>query len=167
MCISATVLAVASAITAGAGTIASMYATDTQAKQQEANQRYQAAQMAADAKAAEGEAQVEAKRIRDAAKAQRGQAVAAAAASGIDVNSPTALKIDETIAKNSEEDALLTIYNGRDRAQRMNAQSQLDVMGASVTRQNARMANAGTLINYFGTNVKTASNWLSAGEGGG
>ena len=78
-------------------------------------------QAAADAKAEAGAAQVEAERIRKQAKAQRAQAVAALAGSGVDVNSSTALKIDQTIDKNAEQDAYLTMVGGSDQAARLNA----------------------------------------------
>lgn len=146
-----------------AGAAYSMYATDTQAKQQEVNLKFQADQAAADAKAAQGEADVEAMRIRKAAKAQRAQATAAAAASGIDVNSPTALKIDEEIVKNSEEDAYLTILNGKDRGARMNQQSYLDRQGASIARQNGRQQNVGTLLSAAASIAGSYSNWKTAG----
>lgn len=157
------VVAIAAAVI---GAATSMYATDTAAKQQESNLKFQADQMAADAAAAQGEAQVEADRIRKAAKAQRSQAVAAAAASGVDVNSPTALKIDQEIVKNSEEDAYLTILNGGDRASRMNQQSYLDRTGAKIARQNGRQQNTATLISTVGKVAGMGSNWKTAGGGG-
>lgn len=148
---------------AAVGTGYSMYAADTQANQQESNLKFQADQMAADAAAARGEAEVEAMRIRKAGKAQRAQAVAAAAASGVDVNSPTALKIDEDITKNAEEDATLTILGGKDRAARMGQQSQLDRAGASVVKSNARMQNTGTLLSAVGNSYTSTGGWKFAG----
>src|SRR3546814_6196752 len=85
----------------------------------------------ADARAEQGAAQVEAERIRREGKAQRAKAVAAAAASGVDVNSPTALKIDQEITANAEEDALTVIANGGDRAARLNQQGQADRIARS------------------------------------
>lgn len=133
-------------IVSALGTGASMYATDTAAKQQEANLKFQAAQSEADAKAEAGAAQVEAERIRKQAKSKRSQAVAAAAASGIDVNSPTALKIDKDITAANEEDALLTILQGSDRAKRLNQQAAADRLSASSTRLGAKLENTGTLL---------------------
>src|SRR3546814_8701174 len=100
--------------------------TDTAANQEEANAKFAADQAEVDARAEQGAAQVEAERIRREGKAQRAKAVAAAAASGVDVNSPTALKIDQEITANAEEDAMLTILNGGDRAARLNQQGQAD-----------------------------------------
>jgi hypothetical protein len=136
-----------------------MYATDTAAKQEAANLKFQAAQGEADAKASQGEAIVEAERIRKAAKSQRATATAAAAASGVDVSSPTAVRIDEQITASSEEDALLTILNGKDRSDRMNQQAKLDRTSASMARSNARTANVGTLLSGAAKGIGTYTNW--------
>lgn len=145
-----------------AGTAATLYSTDTQAKQAEANFKFQAAQDEADAKAMAGEAEVEAMRIRKAAKAQRSQATAAAAASGIDVNSPTALRIDEEIVKNSEEDAALTILGGRDRAARMGQQAHADRNAASLARQTGRQQQTATLLSAAGSMTNYGQGWKRA-----
>lgn len=162
MCTGATIMLAASLFATAASTGVAMYSADTQAKQQEANLKFQAAQAEADAKAAQGEAYVEAKRIRDAAKAQRAQATAAAAAAGIDVNSPTALKINETITRNSEEDALLTIMGGGDRAARMGQQAHIDRTGASLVRSEGRTAQVATLLNGVAQGAGTYGQWKRA-----
>lgn len=163
MCVSATMIAVAGLALSAAGTGVAMYSADTASKQAESNLKFQAAQTAADANAAAGEAQVEAMRIRKAGKAQRAQATAAAAASGIDVNSPTALKIDEEIGKNSEEDATLTILNGGDRAARMRQQATFDSQGAKLARSEGRQQQAATLLSGAATAAGQYSNWKKAG----
>lgn len=142
-----------------ASTAVSMYAQDTAAKQEASNLKFQAAQGEADAKAAQGEAIVEAERIRKAAKAQRSTATAAAAASGVDVSSPTAVRIDEQIVANSEEDALLTILNGKDRSDRMNQQAKLDRTGAKLAISNGKTANFGTLLSGAAKATGIYSNW--------
>ncbi len=158
-----TVLLIASLAATAAATGASMYATDTAAKQHESDLKFQADQAAADARTAAGEAEVEAMRIRKAAKAQRSQATAAAAASGVDVNSPTAVRLDQEIVKNSEEDARLTILNGGDRSARLNQQGYLDSQGASIARQNGQMQNTGTLLSGVASGLNTYSGWKRAG----
>lgn len=147
---------------AAVGTATTLYAQDTQAKQAESNAKFQAEQAAADAAAMQGDALVEANRIRTAAKAQRSQAVAALAASGVDVNSPTALKIDSEIAKNAEEDALLTIMGGGDRAARLNQQSVADLGAARSARSAGRAAQAATLLSA-GTTMSVG--WKRASNG--
>lgn len=157
-----TALIIGAAVTA-VGTAATLYAQDTASQQAEANLKHQADQAAADAKAEQGAAMVEAERIRKAAKAQRAQAVAAAAASGVDVNSPTALRIDEDITKNAEEDALLTILNGGDRAARMNQQAHVDRIGAGLARSEGRQQQAATLLSSAGQMANYSRGWKKAG----
>lgn len=145
------------------GTAATLYSTDTQAKQAESNLKFQAAQGEADAKAADGAARVEAERIRKAARAQRATATAQAAANGADIDSPTAVKIDEEIVRNSEEDALTTILNGGDRSARMRQQSRMDRIGAGLARSEGRQQQAATLISAAGTMTNYGQGWKKAG----
>jgi hypothetical protein len=98
--------------------------------------KYQRDQAQADADAQRAAAQVEAERIRKAGKQQRAEAIAALAASGVNVDSATAVKIDQEITHNSEADAYLTIVGGNDKAARLNAQGQ----GAYLRGQQGKMA---------------------------
>lgn len=129
-----------------AGTALQVQGQRTAAAQQEVNLQFQAAQAEADARAEAGAARVEAERLRKAAKAQRAKAVAAAAASGIDVDSPTALRIDSEIVANAEQDAVLTVLQGSDRARRLNQQAHADRAGAAATRTAGRYNTAATLL---------------------
>lgn len=148
-------------------TAVTAYGIDTQAKQEEANLKFSAAQSEADARAEAGAAQVEANRIRKAAKATRAQAVAAAAASGIDVNSPTALRIDREIVANAEEDAALTVLQGSDRAKRLNQQASADRIGASATRSAGRVDQASTLLSGAAKATTYAPDKWKRAPGGG
>lgn len=151
---------------AAVGTATTLYGEDTQAKQTEANAKFQANQAEADARAEQGAAQVEAERIRKAGKAQRSQAVAAAAASGVDVNSPTALKIDEEITANAEEDAVLTILGGGDRAKRLGQQASADRIAGRNARTAGRVNQASTLLSAVGTyGTNNGKGWKRAGGG--
>lgn len=155
-------------IALAATTAVTMYGIDTQAKQSEANAKFQASQAEADARVEADAAKIEAQRIRDAAKKQRAQAVAAAAASGVDVDSPTAVKITEEITRNSEEDAVLTILGGRDSARRLGQTAQASRIAGSNARSAGRVQQAGTLLSaassaYSGGNWKRSPN---AGGGG-
>jgi hypothetical protein len=112
---------------------------------------YLAAQSDADARAEVAAATVEAERIRKAGRKQRSEAIAALAASGVDVNSSTALKIDQEIARGAEEDAFLTIAGGNDRSARLNAEAG----GARTAARNAKTAgyvNAASSLLVAGTN---------------
>lgn len=140
---------------AAAGTATTLYAQDTQANQAEANADFQSAQAEADASAAKAEAVLEAERIREKGEQQRSKAVAAAAASGIDVSSPTAIKIDDTITHNAEEDAVLTILQGTDRAKRLNQQADADRIAGDNAADAGRINQVSTLLSAaatYGTN---------------
>ena len=153
---------------AAAGTATTLYGIDTQAKQQEANAKFSAAQAEADAAAEAASARLEAERIRKASKKQRAQAVAAAAASGVDVDSPTAVKIDEAITRNAEEDAVLTILGGGDRAARLRQQAQADRIEGSNARTAGRIQQGSTLLSAaatYGTN--SGRGWKRAPNAGG
>lgn len=154
---------VVAAVAAVAAAGMQMYASSTQAKQEASNLKFQAAQGEADARTAQGAAIVEANRIREAAKQQRASAVAAASASGVDISSPTSVKIDEKIVASSEEDALLTILGGTDRSARINQQSLVDRQAAKNVMSNSKLANVGTALS---TVSKLASNWSSMGGSG-
>jgi len=145
-----------------AGTATSLYATDTAAKQEEANAKFAAEQAEADAKAEAGAAQVEADRIRKAAKRQKSAAIAAAAASGVDVDSASAVKIDEEINKNAEEDAYLTLVGGSDRAARLNQQATADRYAGDAARTAGKINQASTLLSAAGTAANAGRGWKRA-----
>lgn len=121
---------------------------------------YLAAQAEADAKAEKGAAEVEAGRIRKAAKQQRAEAIAALASSGVDVNSGTALKIDQRIARDSEEDAVMALTGGSDRALRLQAE-------AGGNRQAAGRAQAagyvGATSSLLQGGLTMSNGWKKAG----
>lgn len=163
MCTGLEIIAIAGMV---GGTAVQLYGQDTQAKQAEANANFQAEQAEADAKAAQAEATLEAERIRKAGKQQRAQAVAAAAASGIDVDSPTAIKIDDTITRNAEEDAMLTIFQGKDRASRMGQQATADRIAGRNARTAGRVNQASTLLSGAAAATNYGQGWKRAGGGG-
>lgn len=153
MCTGVEILVGASALL-GAGT--AYY----QGQQQKAYANYQSAQAEADAKAAQGAAQVEAERIRKAGKQQRSEAIASLAASGVDVNSGTSLKIDQQIAQDSGEDAVLALTNGSNQAARLNAQAE----GYRISGSQASTAgylNAANTLLIGGTTI--AKGWKRSG----
>ncbi|HET7663893.1 MAG TPA: hypothetical protein VFK31_09670 [Rhodanobacteraceae bacterium] len=117
---------------------------------------YQQAQAEADADARAKAAQVEAERIRKQAKAQKSRAIAALASSGVDVDSSTALKINQTIDKNAQEDAFLTIANGDSQAARLRAQG----IGYGLLGDQARTAGYLNASNDLLSSVPTvAAGW--------
>lgn len=86
---------------------------------------YQQRQAEADASVQQSEAQLQARQIREAGDRQRSAARAAMAGSGVTVGVGSAELIDKEINKNSEQDALLSIYQGDTRAQQIRAGGQI------------------------------------------
>lgn len=79
-------------------------------------------------------------KIRKATRQQAGQATAALASSGVSVGEGTALRINEQIYRDSEEDAYNTILTGTRRQATSNAE-------AGILRQEGRNAQTAGLIN--------------------
>jgi hypothetical protein len=156
----ATVAIIGLALTA-ASTAVALYGTDTAAKQAEANANFAADQAAADARAAQGAAEVEAARIRKAGQKKKAEAIAAMAASGVDVSSSaSAIKITEGIEKDSAEDAYLTLTGGTDAAARLRQGAEADRIAGSSARTAGRINQAGTLLSFGSTAANT--NWKRA-----
>jgi hypothetical protein len=110
------------AIVSTVGSVYSGYqqnqAAKVEAKNAEASAKFQAEQAEADANTAKQEAEIRAEKVRKAAKMQVSQARAAAAASGMEVGEGTALEISKGIASESEYDAQMTIFGGKDTQRR-------------------------------------------------
>jgi hypothetical protein len=153
MCEASTLMLVAAGVSAGSA----IY----QGQQAEDMGNYQAAQAQADANAAQGDAEVQAMQIREAGKRQRSAAVAAQAASGVDIGSGTAELINTEITKNSEQDAISSILSGKYRGKQLSNQGAF----AKIKGENAAMAGytsaAGTAMSagssYYG-GWKTSQN---------
>lgn len=86
--------------------------------------KYQAKQAKADGRAALGAARLEAKKIREAASEQQGQAVAAIANSNVVVGEGSAGLIEKQIRQRAEEDAVMAIFDGEDTYKRQAAQAK-------------------------------------------
>ncbi len=106
-----------------ASTAVSAYSSYQQGESQKDWADYQARQAEADAKAEKSAAEVQAEKIRKMARIQAGEASASLAGSGVDVGEGTALNINKDIYANAEEDAVMTIFGGADRAARGNAEA--------------------------------------------
>lgn len=133
-----TMLAVSTAVSmagALAQGVAAKRAANVQAQQEEhiaAQQREQASR--------------EAERIRRAGERTQGQARAQMAASGIRVDSGTALQIDEEIGFESELDAQNTLLTGERGA-------RASEFSASVARARGANAKTGSILSAVGTGV--------------
>ena len=143
MCISAVMLA---------STAISTCSAIKQGQAARAAGTYQAAQAKADADAVEGAARVQAAKIREASKRQQAAVTAAAAGSGVDINSASVLDINREVATDYESDALATIYSGRNAAGSRRAEG-----GFAAAQGRARQGNA-----LLGAASTAASGWYSA-----
>jgi hypothetical protein len=148
---------------AAIGTGVAVQGANTQARQADANAKFTEQQAQADARAEQGAAQVEAERIRKAGKAQRAQAAAAAAASGVDINSPTAVKIDETISNNAEQDAYLTLVGGKDAAARLQQGGQAALINGQSQAAGYRTQATQSLLQFGATSTNYGNGWKRAG----
>ena len=133
-----------------------------QGREQESALNYQSGMSLADAAAAEGTAQVQAKVIRKAATMQRKEATAAYGASGVDVNSGTALDVQGDILARGEMDALTALITGKNTAERLRGQAKMQSRAA----HNARVSgNLGALATVLQGGAKAG--WAYGGGGGG
>lgn len=85
---------------------------------------FEASQLATQGAQEKIAAEEEAAKIRKAGEKQAGAARAALAASGVDVNSGTAININEDIYSGAESDAQNTLLTGKRRATTLNEQSR-------------------------------------------
>lgn len=132
------------------------YATYQSGQTQKEFVKYEAAQNEADAKAAEGDAKVEAERIRKAGRVAAAETRAGLAASGQDLASAGALAINREVYRGAEEDAYFALLGGRDRSARLNTD-------AALSRARGKAASqAGTLGAFsqaLGGGAQAYGNW--------
>lgn len=149
MCTGVEIAMLASAAVGTVGTIYSgmqqAEAADNQAQIAENNAAYEA-----DANKQQAE------KIRRMAKAQRGEANAALAASGVKLGEGTALEVQKDITKRSEEDALSALLSGSRAIKSGNDQ-------ADMLRASGSSALTGSLISA-GTSVLSAGANYSSGK---
>lgn len=140
---------------------------------------YQQKQADADASVQQSEAQIQARQIRDAGDRQRSAARAAMAGSGVTVGVGTAELIDKEINQNSEQDALLSIYQGDNRAQQIRASGKIaadegaatgrslaygsEYQGRSLDAKSADLTSLSADYRKRGKNAQTAG-YVNAGS---
>lgn len=146
--------ALAASTAVGVGT--AVYTADSQRKQAHAA----ADQAQADAEAAAAQGRVEAEKIRKATRARQSEAVAALAASGVDVSTGTAEQIQTDIGERGEEDALTAILSGQRRSGRYMGEAANDrFMAGQAT--SAGYVNAGASV--LSSVASSARGWKGGG----
>lgn len=129
-----------------AGAAFSAYSAIQQGDQQAEWADYQAKQAEADAAAERSAAVIQAEKIRKLARAQAGESTAALAGSGVDVGEGTAVNINQDIYRRAEEDAVMTIFGGIDRAKRGEAQAQDDRIRGEQAQTAGYLNAAGSVL---------------------
>ena len=139
---------------AAAGTAVSVYGQQQQAKQADRIAGMQEQQAKEDAAYAASEAQVQAKMIRKATDRQRSEARAALAGSGVTVGVGTAEQIDSEIAADGEQDALMAIYDGGNRARAIQQGGTMEAMRSRNAASAARIGSYATALQGGATIAK-------------
>ena len=157
-----TITMIASALVAGVSVYSSME-QGKQAKQTaDDNAELSRRQGAQETDAAVAQAE----KIRRVAALNQSEANAALAASGVSIGEGTALKINEEITKNSEQDAYATILNGTRGASTASAQASM-YESAGSNALNAGYLNAGSSLlsagAAFGKGWKTSAGNVAGG----
>lgn len=127
-----------------AGTAIQVGSQVRQGQEAKAMGNYQAAQAQADADAERGAARAYADKIRMAGERERGQARAALAASGASLDSASADVIDDDLVSAYEEDALVAMFGGENRARSREAEGQGARLAGSRAQRSALIEAAGT-----------------------
>lgn len=141
----------------------SAYSSYQQGENQKDWADYQARQAEADAKAEKSAAEVQAEKIRKMARIQAGEATASLAGSGVDVGEGTALNINKEIYRNAEDDAVMTIFGGVDRAARGNAEAAGYRLKGSQAQQAGYLNATSSLLSAYGT---AARGWKTPSSNG-
>jgi hypothetical protein len=165
MCTGASFALYAMAASAAVSTISAI----AQGEQQKKWADYQARQAEADAAAERSAAEVHAEKIRKMARTQAGEANASLAGSGVEVGEGTAMNINKDIYANAEEDAVMTIFGGADRAARGNAEAAGYRIKGRQAQQAGYLNAASTILGAAGSIAKgwkQGTNATTPGVGG-
>ncbi|ADU36943.1 hypothetical protein [Variovorax paradoxus] len=154
------VLAYAALAASAVGTAVSVYSQEKQADREDDLAKQQQMQSQQDAQYTASEAELQAKTIRKAADKQRAEARAALAGSGVVVGEGTAEQIDQEIQAGGEEDALMAIYDGTNRARSIARGGDL---AASRSRNAASASRTGALTSAFQGGATIARGWNTSG----
>lgn len=138
------------------------YASIQSAENQKDWNEYQGKQAEADAKAEKSAAEVQAEKIRKMARINAGEATASLAGSGVDVGEGTALNINSEIYGRAEEDAVMTIFGGSDRAARGNAEAAGYRLKGKQAQQAGYLNATSTILGAAGT---AAKGWKQGSNG--
>ena len=144
-----------------AATAYSAYSTVQSGKQANLHAQAQGEQAQADADTAASAAVVQADRIRRLARNQASEANAALAGSGVEVGEGTAVNINEEIIGNAEEDAALTIFNGKNQQ----ARGYTDASNYKLAGSQAQSAaNAQAVSSVLAGGARAGKSWKASAD---
>lgn len=146
-----------------AATAYSAYSTVQAGKQASLNADAQSEQAQIDADNSASAAVVQADRIRRLARTQNSQANASLAASGVEVGAGTAININQEITNNAEQDAALTVFNGRNQQ----ARGSVDASNYKLAGSQAQSAaNSQAIGNILSTGAQVGMTaWKASASG--
>lgn len=137
------------------------YSTYQSGQQTKLNAEAQGDQAEADARTEKSAAVVQAERIRKMARIQAGQATAGLAAAGVDTGEGSAININEEIIGGGEEDAALTIFGGKNKAQRLDTDAGNYKMAG---KQAASAATGQATASLISSGSQAYSGWKGAAK---
>jgi hypothetical protein len=110
------------------------------------------------------DARARAEKIRKLGRAQKGEATAALAASGVQLGEGTPLEISKTIAQRSEEDALSAILGGTRAKRTLDTEAGLLRSAGRNAQSSANLSAASSALGAYGSYSK--GGWVTAAKGG-
>jgi hypothetical protein len=128
------------------GTVLQAQSQEEQGKQQQALANAQADQQDIQAAQERDAAMAQAEKIRRAGRRQASEAEAAYAASGVSVGTGTPVRVNESIYRDSEEDAFNTILTGERRGRSLNTEANLTRTSGANARSAGNTAATSSLL---------------------
>lgn len=139
-----------------------------QGREREQAGNFMAEQARADAIAEREAAEVKAQKVRKAGAATQSSAKASLAASGVVATAGTAVKIQETIGRRSDEDALNEILYGERKAERLEQDADLAKLSGQRARAAGERGQAASNMAAFGSlfegGSKVAGGWKTSAK---
>lgn len=145
------------------GTVLSVVGQQQQGKAQQKAYEAQAQQTVNEGAYRADAAKQQAEKIRKAGAAQKGEARASLAASGVKLGEGTPLEVDREITQNSEEDALSALISGKRASSAAEEEAGMLVKAGGNASSNAMYGAASSVLQGAGSIAKTG--WKTTSKG--
>jgi hypothetical protein len=133
------------------------YASIEQGNQQKKMYQAQAQQASNEAAYKQDAAKAQAEKIRRMGEAQKSEARAALAGSGVKLGEGTALEVEKSITTNSEEDALSALLGGKRGAEAADAEASMLTQAGANAQKSGNLSAAATV-------ASSAAGWVSVAK---